>query len=75
MVTSSEPQTLATLPEIIDGLPNICGSESLVDAVVKNDRPVFLPTSNINIQDVKATFAIALHMQQPIIPAGEVMAN
>ncbi|MBW4663325.1 MAG: glycosyl hydrolase family 57 [Chroococcus sp. CMT-3BRIN-NPC107] len=70
MVASSEARTLPTLPEIIDGLPNICGSESLVEAVVKNDRPVFLPTSNINIQEVKATFAIALHMQQPIIPAG-----
>lgn len=78
MVASSEARTLPTLPETIDGLPNICGSESLVEAVVKNDRPVFLPTTNINIQDVKATFAIALHMQQPIIPAGsngELISN
>ena len=70
MVAASESLTLPTLPEIIDGLPNICGSESLVETVVNNDRPVFLPTSNIDIQNVKATFAIALHMQQPIIPAG-----
>lgn len=78
MVASSEARTLPTLPETIDGLPNICGSESLVEAVVKNARPVFLPTTNINIQDVKATFAIALHMQQPIIPAGsngELISN
>lgn len=79
MVASSESRTLpTTLPEIIDGLPNICGSESLIEAIVKNDRPVFLPTTNINIQEVKATFAIALHMQQPIIPAGnngELISN
>jgi len=78
MIALSETLTLPTLPEIIDGLPNICGWESLVDSVVKNDRPVFLPTSNINIQQVKATFAIALHMQQPIIPAGsngELISN
>jgi hypothetical protein len=78
MVVSQETLTLPTLPEIIDGLPNICGSESLVEAVVKNTQPVFLPTSNINIQEVKATFAIALHMQQPIIPAGsngELISN
>ncbi len=70
MVASLKALTLPILPEMIDGLPNICGSESLVDEVVKNDQSVFLPTTNINIQDVKATFAIALHMQQPIIPAG-----
>lgn len=78
MIASSEALTLPTLPEIIDGLPNICGWESLVDSVVKNDRPVFLPTTNINIHQVKATFAIALHMQQPIIPAGsngELISN
>ncbi|BCL33886.1 glycosyl hydrolase family 57 [Nostoc sp. MS1] len=67
-----------TLPEIIDGLPNISGSEAEVLSVVNNDAPVFLPTTNINLADVNAVFAIALHMHQPTIPAGsggELISN
>ncbi|KJH72223.1 glycosyl hydrolase family 57 [Aliterella atlantica CENA595] len=68
MVTESI--ALPSLPELIDGLPNFCGWESLVDEVVKSDRPVFLPTTNLKVENINACFAIALHMQQPMIPAG-----
>jgi hypothetical protein len=30
-----------------------------------------LPTTNIRLEEVTSAFAIALHMQQPIIPAGK----
>jgi hypothetical protein len=66
------------LPEIIDGLPNISGWEAEVLCVVNNDAPVFLPTTNIKLENVKAVFAIALHMHQPTIPAlssGELISN
>jgi hypothetical protein len=61
---------LPVLPEIIDGLPNISGWESQVNAVVQHDEPIFLPTTNLKLNQIKAGFAIALHMHQPTIPAG-----
>ena len=53
-----------------NGLPNICGWESDIAAVVNHQRSIFLPQSNINIEQIKAGFACALHMHQPTIPAG-----
>ncbi|MEA5576451.1 glycosyl hydrolase family 57 [Anabaena sp. UHCC 0451] len=65
------PDHLPNLPEIIDDLPNISGWEREVLSVVNHDTPVFLPTTNIKLADVNAVFAIALHMHQPTIPAGQ----
>ncbi|NJL81053.1 MAG: glycosyl hydrolase family 57 [Richelia sp. RM1_1_1] len=62
--------TLPALPETIDGLPNICGWEKQVLEVVNQNSPVFLPTTNLRLEDITATFAVALHMHQPTIPAG-----
>lgn len=60
------------LPEYIDGLPNICGSEAELDAAIQENlnKPVFLPDSAIDFDNIKSAFAIALHMHQPLIPAG-----
>jgi len=60
------------LPEYIDGLPNICGSEKEIERVIAESggRPVFLPESRIDFSRVKSACAIALHMHQPLIPAG-----
>ncbi|WP_427160051.1 glycosyl hydrolase family 57 [Aliinostoc sp. HNIBRCY26] len=57
-------------PEIIDGLPNICGWEQEVMSVANHDAPVFLPKTNLKLENINAVFAIALHMHQPTIPAG-----
>ncbi len=62
--------TLPALPETIDGLPNISGSEKQVLEVVNQNSPVFLPNTNLKLEDITATFAVALHMHQPTIPAG-----
>ncbi len=70
--------SLPSLPEIIDGLPNISGWELEVLDTVNHDRTVFLPRTNISLDNIKATFAIALHMHQPTIPAGvngELISN
>ncbi|MGE5658699.1 MAG: glycosyl hydrolase family 57 [Actinomycetota bacterium] len=66
------------LPEIIDGLPNISGWEQEVLSVVQQDEPVFLPITNLKLEEITATFATALHMHQPTIPAGahgELISN
>ncbi len=71
MPSASQSRTLPVLSELIDGLPNISGWEKDVLSVVQNNEPVFLPTTNIRLEEVTSAFAIALHMQQPIIPAGK----
>ena len=63
---------MKNLPEYIDGLPNLSGSEpelkSMLDA--GHSQPVFLPESRIDFGRIRSAFAIALHMHQPLIPAG-----
>lgn len=63
---------MSTLPEYIDGLPNISGFEQeIAGAIAENQgRPVFLPESRIDFSRIRSACAIALHMQQPLIPAG-----
>ena len=77
MPSSSQLRTLPSLSEIIDGLPNISGWEKEVLATVQHNEPVFLPTTNIRLEEVTAAFAVALHMHQPTIPAGtgELISN
>jgi len=59
-----------------DGLPDICGSEWLVDEAIRaagGDRPVFVPEGAVggrSFGDTRSAFAVALHMHQPLIPAG-----
>jgi hypothetical protein len=57
------------LSEIVDGLPNFCGAEARVEEVTSRRTPVFLPETNLRFDRLQATFAIALHMHQPLIPA------
>lgn len=71
MIATATAGTLPHLSPLIDGWPNICGWEAEVQAIATQDRPVFLPKTNIKIEDIKAAFAIALHMHQPTIPAGQ----
>ncbi|MGH7813652.1 MAG: glycosyl hydrolase family 57 [Candidatus Binataceae bacterium] len=63
---------MSNLPEYIDGLPNLCGSESAVDDAIRErrGRNVFLGDSRIDFGRIKSAAAIALHMHQPLIPAG-----
>jgi hypothetical protein len=62
--------SLTSLPEVIDGLPNICGWEDQV-ARAAASRPRTRPAeSGIDPSRPKSAFAVALHMHQPLIPAG-----
>ncbi len=63
---------MADLPEYVQGLPNISGSETLITETLRKSqgKPVFLPESPVDFGNIRSTFAIALHMHQPLIPAG-----
>jgi len=62
---------MSEIPEYIDGLPNICGSEGTIEEVIKNRPPtVYLNGPTADFSHIDAACAIALHMHQPLIPAG-----
>ncbi len=63
---------MSQLAEYVDGLPNLCGAEPLIEQTVRasRDRLVFLPESRVDFARIRAACAIALHMHQPLIPAG-----
>lgn len=69
-MTAIASTPLPDLVEIQSGLPNICGWEAEIQSVVNHNEPIFLPTTNLNLEHITAGFACALHMHQPTIPAG-----
>src|SRR3989454_5638026 len=58
------------LPECVDGLPNICGAEEKVSLATRMTRQIHPSASATDFGRIKSAFAIALHMHQPLIPAG-----
>src|SRR5213595_3570482 len=63
---------MTELAEYIEQRPNICGSEEQIAAAIRAaaGKPVFLPESRIDFGNINSGFATALHMHQPLIPAG-----
>ena len=63
---------MTALPEYVNGIPNIAGSEKEIDKAIRAaaGKPVFKPDSTVDFGRIKSAFAIALHMHQPLIPAG-----
>jgi hypothetical protein len=62
-------KTPTSLPETINAVPNISGSERLLSEARSRRRPPLLPASGIDFSKVKSCVAGALHMHQPLIPA------
>jgi hypothetical protein len=58
----------AILSEIIDDAPNLCGDESRI-AEAMSDRDHAISRGG-DFSHVQSCFAVALHMHQPLIPAG-----
>lgn len=60
------------LPEYIGELPNICGSESEIERsrAQSADHQHYLAESRIDFGSIDSACAVALHMHQPLIPAG-----
>ena len=58
--------------EYVDGLPDLSGSEKELDAAIAaaRERKIYLPESRIDFGRIRSAFASALHMHQPLIPAG-----
>ncbi len=63
---------MTELSSYVDGLPNLCGRERLVEEAIEAGRsePVSTGDRGVRIEDIDSAFAIALHMHQPLIPAG-----
>jgi hypothetical protein len=59
------------LPFLIEGMPPLAGWEDQVRAATQSSQPIFLEHSNLRLSEISAGFAIALHMHQPTIPAGQ----
>ncbi len=60
------------IPEYVDGLPMIAGHEADLDKAIRAaaTKEVFRPENKIDFGRIKSACAIALHMHQPLIPAG-----
>lgn len=71
-VAEITPTGAIELPETLDGLPNIAGREDVIEAAVERGARTRLYTAAgaMDFSAIKSAFAIALHMHQPLIPAG-----
>jgi len=58
------------LPEYINGIPNIAGSEETIRQIMARSQPRLDTDSRIDFSRIRAGAACALHMHQPLIPAG-----
>jgi len=63
---------MSELQEYVDGLPNVSGWEPLIENALLDSaaKPQYLPESRTDFGRVRSAAAIALHMHQPLIPAG-----
>ncbi len=63
---------MSELPEYVDGVPFVSGAEEPVARAqqARAGQPVFLGESGIDFGRIRSACAIALHMHQPLIPAG-----
>ncbi|MFN9660784.1 MAG: glycosyl hydrolase family 57 [Cyanobacteriota bacterium] len=50
--------------------PTIAGNEQEIQALAQPGGAVFLPQTNLRLEQIQSGFACALHMHQPTIPAG-----
>jgi Glycosyl hydrolase family 57 len=70
---SDAAKTASELSEWVDGLPNLSGEEALIRATVEDasrGRVYPMPESGDPFEGIDSAVAIALHMHQPLIPAG-----
>ena len=62
---------MSELPERVGDLPNLSGAEAAINRVMREQpRPAVLPDSRIDFGRIRSSATIALHMHQPLIPAG-----
>jgi hypothetical protein len=61
---------IESLSETVDGMPDISGSEEAIRTVTRRPRVPQHLGSGVDFTRIRAGFACALHMHQPLIPAG-----
>jgi hypothetical protein len=59
----------SAIPEYIENLPNLCGAEAVIEKSLRARKPA-APTGGMDFGNINSACAIALHMHQPLIPAG-----
>jgi hypothetical protein len=59
----------SAIPEYVEHLPNLCGAEAVIEKTLRERKPA-PPTGGIDFGGINSACAIALHMHQPLIPAG-----
>ncbi len=52
-------------------MPLISGNESRILSLVNQTNKLYQNNTRLNLQNIQSTFACALHMHQPTIPAGK----
>lgn len=57
------------MDEYVDGLPNICGEEAMIAQAITAGREQ-RAFNEMDLARLGSGFAVALHMHQPLIPAG-----
>ncbi len=70
---SDSAETRLELAECVDGLPNLSGEEAAIAATIEDaGRRRVYPAreSEDPFEGIQSAFATALHMHQPLIPAG-----
>lgn len=63
---------MTQIAEYVEELPNISGAEAEVEATIQSakGKTVFKDAGGIDFKSIRSACAIALHMHQPLIPAG-----
>lgn len=62
---------MSQLEPYVNDIPNISGSEQMIDdCIAKRPQSLYLDYSDIDFNRIRSTCAVALHMHQPLIPAG-----
>ena len=61
---------ISSLEALRSGLPHISGAETELSTITNHHDPIFLPATDLRLEQITAGFACALHMHQPTIPAG-----
>src|SRR5687768_11864578 len=57
----------ALIPELVEGLPTLCGWEAEIRETVARRGPASLNWTPIRLGNVTSAFGIALHMHQPLV--------
>lgn len=59
----------SAIPEYVENLPNLCGAEAVIEKALRERKSV-APAGGLDFGGINSACAIALHMHQPLIPAG-----